>query len=99
MYLKPIAGAVDDLDTFDRSGMWVNASADGLKVIDVTKGGPAEAAGLHKDDVITAVDGKPAGTLFLPDLRKHLRTDAPGTVVTLAIKGKGNVKLTLRDLI
>jgi hypothetical protein len=99
MYLKPIAGAADDLDTFDRSGMWVNAVPEGLKVIDVTKSGPAEAAGLRKDDIVTAVDGKPANTLFLPDLRKRLRNDAPGTVVTLAVKGKGEVKVTLRDLI
>ena len=24
MYLKPIAGRIADLDTFDRSGMWIN---------------------------------------------------------------------------
>ena len=39
------------------------------------------------------------GRLFLPDLRKRLRNDKPGTVVTLAVKGKGDVKVTLRDLI
>jgi hypothetical protein len=99
MYLKPVAGAVDDLDTFDRSGMWVNAVPAGLKVIDITKGGPAEAAGLKKDDIITAVDGKAANALFLPDLRERLRNAAPGTVVMLAVKGKGDARVTLRDLI
>jgi hypothetical protein len=99
MYLKPIKGAVADLDTFDRSGMWINAVPEGLKVIDITKGGPAEGAGLAKDDVITAIDGKPAAGISLPETRERLRNEKPGTVVTLAVKGKGDVKITLRDMI
>ncbi len=99
MYLKPVAGPVADLDTFDRSGMWINEVADGFKVVEITKGSPAEAAGLKKDDVLTAVDGKPAGTVGLVDLRKRLRNDPPGTVVTLTLKDGHDVKLTLRDLI
>ncbi|HVV63895.1 MAG TPA: aspartyl protease family protein [Rhizomicrobium sp.] len=99
MYLKPYEGLHADIDSFDRSGMWINAAPEGFKVVDITKGGPAEAAGLKKDDIITAVDSKPATGIFLPDLRKRLRNDKPGTVVTLAVKGKGEVKVTLRDLI
>jgi C-terminal processing protease CtpA/Prc len=99
MYLKPIAGRVADLDTFDRSGVWINKDADGFKIVDVTQGTPAAEAGLAKDDVITAVDGKSAASIALPELRKRLRNDAPGTVVTFAVKGKGAVKLTLRDLV
>ena len=99
MYLKPIEGGVADLDTFDRSGMWINAVPEGFKIVDLTKGGPAETSGLAKDDVITAIDGHQAAGLDLPELRKRLRNDAPGTVVTLAVKGKGDVKVTLRELI
>jgi hypothetical protein len=102
MYLKPIDGPVDDLDTFDRSGMWINAVPEGFQIFDVTDGSPAASAGLHKDDVITAIDGKPATAMTLPDLRYRLRNDAPGTVVALTIKrGKesNDVKVTLRDLI
>ena len=99
MYLKPIAGAVADLDTFDRAGMWFNKDTEGFKIVDVTAKTPAADAGLTKDDIITAVDGKPATGIALPDLRKRLRNDAPGTVVTLAVKGKGDVKVTLRDLV
>ena len=99
MYLKPIEGAVADLDTFDRSGMWVNAVPEGFKVIDLTKDGPAEGAGLKKDDIITAIDGKQAAGLDLPELRKRLRSDKPGTVVMLAVKNKGDVRITLRDMI
>lgn len=59
MYLKPTEGKVDDLDTFDRSGIWINAAANGFKIVDVSKGTPAADTGLRPDDVITAVDGKP----------------------------------------
>ena len=102
IYFKPIAGSIPDLDTFDRSGMWINAAKDGLKVIDVTKGGPADQAGVVKDDIITSVDGKPASSVKLYDLRERLRTDPPGTVVTFTVKHGGaswDVKVTLRDLI
>jgi hypothetical protein len=99
MYLKPIAGAVADLDTFDRAGMWFNKDAEGFKVVDVTAKTPAADAGLAKDDVITAIDGRPATGIALPAMRMRLRDDAPGTVVTFAVKGKGDVKVTLRDLV
>ena len=62
-------------------------------------GAPAAKAGLKVGDVITAVDGKPAASLALPELRQRLRNDKPGTVVVFAVKGKGDVKVTLKDLI
>jgi hypothetical protein len=102
MYLKPVAGPVADLDTFDRSGMWINEATDGFKVVEITKDSPAEEAGLKKDDVLVAVDGKPAGSIGLVDLRRRLRNDSPGTVVTFTIKDGAatrDVKVTLRDLI
>ena len=102
MYLKPIAGPVEDLDTFDKSGMWINAAPDGFKVIDITKGGPAEAAGLRKDDLITAIDGKTAAGMNLPDLREKLRNEKTGTVVKFTVKRGSeskDVPVTLRDLI
>jgi len=98
MYLKPVAGTIADLDTIDRSGAWFNKDAEGFKIVDVTAKTPAAEAGLAKDDVITAVDGKPATGIALPDMRMRLRDEPPGTVVTFAVRGKGNVKLTLRDL-
>ena len=62
-------------------------------------GGPAEAAGLKADDVITSIDGKPVADLSLPDIRQRLRTDAPGTVVHLNLAGGKDVTVTLRDQI
>lgn len=102
MYLKPTEGKVDDLDTFDRSGIWINAAANGFKIVDVSKGTPAADTGLRPDDVITAVDGKPVTSMKLYDLRKALRNDPPGTTLRLTINRKGvtqEMPLTLRDLI
>jgi len=102
MYLKPIATEVADIDTFDRAGLWLNADPAGFKVIDVTATAPAEAAGLKAGDIITAVDGKAATGLKVYELRRQLRDEAAGTVVTFAVK-RGNetkdLKVTLRDLI
>ncbi len=102
MYLKPAAGPVDDIGQFDRAGMWVNATGDHFKIVDITKGAPAEAAGLKAGDEILAVNGQPAKTMALYDLRKLLRTGAPGSALTLQVSRSGetrDVKLTLRDLI
>ncbi|MEJ1968760.1 MAG: aspartyl protease family protein [Rhizomicrobium sp.] len=102
MYLRPTAAPVDDLDTYDRAGTWFNIEGANYKVISVTKGGPADQAGLKEGDVIAAVDGKPAATLDLPALRQRLRDEAPGTVVTFAVLRDGkptDLKVTLRDQI
>jgi S1-C subfamily serine protease len=102
MYLKPLPGPVADTGTFDRSGMWINVGDGGFKIVDVTKGGPAEAAGLKAGNVVTEVDGKPAADTHLYDLRLRLRNEKPGTVVNLRVKDGStvkNVKVTLRDQI
>jgi membrane-associated protease RseP (regulator of RpoE activity) len=99
MYLKPTAAPVGDLDTFDRAGMWFNEGGEGYQVVDVTAGTPAAVAGFKAGDEITAVDGKPARSIPLYEMRRRLRNEAPGTVVSFAVKGKGEVKVTLRDLI
>lgn len=102
MYLKPISGAVADLDTFDRSGMWINAAPAGFAVMDVVANGPAANAGIAKGDIITAVNGKPASAIPVYEMRRMLRDEAPGTVVALQTKGPAgakDVKLTLRDQI
>src|SRR6185437_9710902 len=92
MYLKPVKGHVEDLDTFDKSGMWINAVPDGFKVIEVTKGGPAEAADLQKGDIITAIGGKPAARFLLPALRQIWRTEKARTVVKLKVKRGAETK-------
>lgn len=102
IYLKPLAGPVADTGSFDRAGIWINEAPDGFEILDVIKGAPAEKAGLVKGDVIAAVDGKPAKTIKLYDLRRRLRDDATGTAVVFTVKrGKESktIKVTLKDLI
>lgn len=103
LYLKPLkAGLLTDVGTFDRSGMWINGVKDGVEVAAVTKGGPADQAGIQVGDVITRVDGKPAASIPLYELRCRWRHDAPGTVVHLTIQRGARthkVSVTLRDQI
>jgi hypothetical protein len=58
---------------------------DGVEVMSVSPSGPAEAAGLRKGDVITAVDGKAlrktGETAASRQLIEHLRGVEPGQVV------------------
>ena len=101
MYLKRRPGPVADIASFDRSGAWLNQSAQGFEVVDVTAGGPAAEAGLKVGDEITAVDGRPASRWFLSDLRARLRDPAVASVTfTLVAPGRPRrVALKLRDRI
>jgi Aspartyl protease/PDZ domain len=102
MYLKPRPGPVADTGTFDRAGMWLNESPLGFEIVDVTKGSPAEQAGLKPSDTILAVDHWLVDKIHLYDLRQQLRDNAPGTVVIFRVQegpGVKDVKVTLRDLI
>jgi hypothetical protein len=102
MYLKRLTGPVPDVATFDRSGMWINlAPAGGFEVVDVSKGGAAEGAGLAAGDVITEVDGRPAGGIGLSDMRRRLRDPAVKAVsITVLHAGRSRpVVLALKDQI
>ena len=99
MYLKPVAGAVADLDTFDRSGVWINRDQRRLQDRGCerqdTGGRRGACKGRHRHR--GRRQGRDRHRASRPAPR--LRNEAPGTVVTFAVKGKGEVKLTLRDLI
>jgi membrane-associated protease RseP (regulator of RpoE activity) len=102
MYLKPLPKPVADLDTYDRSGMWINAVGAGMQVMDVTADGPAAQAGIKPGDVITQVNGKPATTIPVYELRRMLRDEAPGSVVHFGIQRDAQTRqaaVTLRDQI
>lgn len=102
MYLKSLPGPVADLDTYDRSGMWINAMKGGMAVMDVTAKGPAAQAGIRAGDVIIKVNGKAATSIPVYELRRVLRDEPPGTLVRFAVK-RGNttreIAVTLRDQI
>lgn len=100
MYLKPNRDYGAPMD-YDRSGMWVNAGGGGFEVKSVMPEGPADEAGIKPGDLITAVDGKPASSLSLSDVRRKLSHEAPGTRVTLTLgvgKDARTVTLVLRRI-
>lgn len=102
MYLKRITPDPPDLDTFDRSGLWINAHADGYEVMDVAPGSAAASAGLALGDLIISVDGHMVTEGGLVDTRQAWRTAPLGTQVELMIKRgaeKRMVTLILRDQI
>jgi len=74
----------------------------GVQVGEVTKGGPAEKAGVKKNDIIYAIDGKE--TFERTKLQEIIKSNDPGTTITVSVKrgeDKKNLKITLgyRDLV
>jgi hypothetical protein len=90
-------------DAYDRSGLWINQSGGGFRIVAVVEQSPAAAAGLQTNDLITAVDGKPADTITLGDLRDRLRDAPPGTEINLTVQSGGSqsrtVAFRLRDVV
>ncbi|HEY1614336.1 MAG TPA: aspartyl protease family protein [Rhizomicrobium sp.] len=102
MYLKPIAHRSADIGTYDRVGLWINAAPKGFEIVDVTPNSPASEGGLKAGDTIIAVDGTPATSIALYDLRRRLRDDPTGSLVRFTITRNGtkqDILLIFRDLI
>ena len=90
-------------DVYDRAGLWINRDDDGAyRVVDVVEGGPAARAGLHVDDRIVTIDGKPTARLALFSVRQAWCEMAPGTAVKVVVAAddeKREVTIVLADLI
>lgn len=65
----------------------------GAKVLDVTPGGPAAAAGIEPGDVIVSINGDQVADAN--EVIVAIRKSAPGDEITVGIKGKGEVELEL----
>ncbi|WP_028224160.1 aspartyl protease family protein [Paraburkholderia ferrariae] len=100
MWLSKSAG-FDVPDRYDRSGMWLGLSPQGLRVIDVIANGPAAKAGVHDGDVVTKVGALPADANTLFAIRTLLEEPGISSVAVLVSRASG-VQLThvvLQDLI
>jgi hypothetical protein len=100
LYLAPRSGPPDsDLDAYDRAGMAIIPNAAGFAIYAVTRGGPAEAAGIKQGDIVTAVDGAPATGIALPTIHQRQRADPVGTKIIFHLADGRDVAVTLRDQI
>lgn len=75
---------------------FTSTSSDGLGVGGVTKGGPADKAGMLKGDQIVAVDGMPVGTIY--DYMNRLKQLKPGQRVNVDVVREGKVVILIVDL-
>ncbi|MGH6889033.1 MAG: PDZ domain-containing protein [Rhizomicrobium sp.] len=101
LYLEP-RDQSEPLDAYDRSGMSLVVDPADFRIVAVANGTPAEQAGLKVGDVVVAINGKPAKSIALPDLRQRLRNNPVGTLVAIEVIRDGRKKtagLVLRNLL
>jgi hypothetical protein len=82
VYLRPLREPDADTGKFDRTGIWINLTWGGMRVMDVAPGSPAATAGLAVGDVLTAIDGIPLAGGTLSDARRRLKLLPVGKPVT-----------------
>ncbi|MGH2724484.1 MAG: S41 family peptidase [Actinomycetota bacterium] len=84
------AREVDDLLTgsFVGIGVWLESSAQGLRVTSIVEGSPAEAAGLKAGDIIAEADGHPMGGVGVDEAARVLRGPEGTTVTLVVVSGK-----------
>jgi putative serine protease PepD len=79
-------------------GVAVEAASNGVRIAQVRSGTPAERAGLHVGDVVTAIDGKKVSTTA--QLQGAIDAKQPGDTVTLTYRRNGKThtaKVTLAN--
>ena len=99
MYLIPLDPPPADAGSFDRAGLWINASNAGYEVMSVSPGGPADRAGMQPGDIITVIDGQPAVAAELSDARALLRTRPAGQAVAFERRDASPLIVILEEAI
>jgi hypothetical protein len=94
--------ALNEPDVYERSGLFLIRRGGVTVVADSRPGTPAASAGIAKGDAIASVDGSPASSMSLSQIRDIFSQPA-GTVVTLQVTsktgGERTVKVTLADYV
>ena len=71
-------------------GNWADGPVDGLNVLSVSPGGPADKAGLQAEDLLTSIDGEslagPGGEESYEKLRDLLAVTEPGSEVAIGYR-------------
>jgi len=101
MILEPSAAVSEPFET-DMSGASyrVDMAAGGIRIVELMPRGPAEVAGLREEDLIVAIDGRPALELGLEQLRRRLKR--PGGEVEFTVRraqADQKLRLPIRRLI
>ncbi len=89
-------------DDFDRSGLWLLADGDALKIVDVAPGSAAARARLRVGDRIFAIAGEAVSRHSLSDWRALLRESPAGRHLIIQYRRDGRdqeVELALADRI
>jgi hypothetical protein len=95
LYLAPNA-RFDKPDDYDRSGLFLFADGDALKVADVAAASAATRAGLMSDDRIVSVNGEAVANRTLEQWRQRLRELPAGTRLTIAyVRGAESAEASL----
>jgi carboxyl-terminal processing protease len=81
----------DSAGRFAGVGVEVDIRADGIVLVGVIEGSPAEKSGLRGGDRLLAVDGESLGDSSPSALLRKLR-GAPGTAVTVVIQREGELE-------
>ena len=75
-------------------GNWADGPVEGLNVLSVSPGGPADQAGLRAEDLLTSVNGEslagPSGEQSYEHLRGMLAETEPGTEVSIGYRRGGD---------
>lgn len=81
-------------------GVTVEFVENGNKIIEIKKDGPADIAGLKKNDIIISANGKDVSKLYGDDLTKHIK-GKKGTKVKITVLRDGKEKdfIVVRDKI
>lgn len=88
MYFTPNAEN-QAAEPFDRSGLWLQAEGDVLRIGDVAPGSAAARAQLRVDDHVVSIRGEPVGRRSLGQWRELLRELPVGTQVAIGYVREG----------